>query len=357
MGGNINNLNNDVRHSDILKTGNDVIVKSNSLIEASYKLTLNEKRLILYMIAMIKKNDDSFRTCKIAVKDFIKTYNMNSKNAYSEIKKVIKSLTSKNIYIRDIHGKNSDAYIYIAWLASGKYEDGYLELEFSNFLKPYLLQLEKRFSVYNLSEFTGFKSVYGIRMFEVFRQYENIGHRYYNLDDLKKILGVENKYPKYSNFKQKIINVALKEVHKNSDLLINIDERKDGRKVVGLTFYIKRNTSVVEEVEETPSTVLEEPSLDVAQMIKNALMPYKYDITDEEAIAVARAAGNDPSKFFAKYPLLVSNAQSGNLKSPIGFIIDALNKDYAPMIDRNNMEKISIGSTSEEEDLRYRILD
>ena len=50
---------------------NNLIVKSNYLIEASYKLTVQEVRVVLLLASMINKDDDKFKLYKVKVKDFI----------------------------------------------------------------------------------------------------------------------------------------------------------------------------------------------------------------------------------------------------------------------------------------------
>ena len=51
-----------------------LIVKANDLVEARYKLTLTQQRLVLYLIAQINKGDTDFQTYKLSVTDFCKYY-------------------------------------------------------------------------------------------------------------------------------------------------------------------------------------------------------------------------------------------------------------------------------------------
>ena len=52
----------------------------------------------------------------------------------------------------------------------------------------------------------------------------------------------KDKYTKYSHLKAKVIQKAIEEINKYSDIKINLEkEEKEGKKVVGLVFSINKN--------------------------------------------------------------------------------------------------------------------
>ena len=127
---------------------NRLVVKSNALIEASYKLTLQEARIILLLSSMINKDDDDFKLYQIKVKDFADFIGVNkNKNLYRELSEITTKLRKRSILI-----KKEESLLEIGWLSSAEYffNKGFVELEFSDKLKPYLLQLKERFTKYHL---------------------------------------------------------------------------------------------------------------------------------------------------------------------------------------------------------------
>jgi hypothetical protein len=48
----------------------ELIVKSNKLVEARYKLSLQEQKIILTMISKIGKNDEDFKIINFNVREF-----------------------------------------------------------------------------------------------------------------------------------------------------------------------------------------------------------------------------------------------------------------------------------------------
>ena len=73
------------------------------------------------------------------------------------------------------------------------------------------------------------KSSYAIRIYELLKQYEKLQERTFLLDELRKMLGAEDIYPAYGNFKQRVLLPAQKELKKKTDISFEIEEIKKGR--------------------------------------------------------------------------------------------------------------------------------
>ncbi len=222
-----------------------LIVKSNSLIEASYKLTLQEQRIILFMASMIQPNDEDFKPIKIDINEFINLIKITGHSKYNEIKEITKQLRKRDLII-----KSDKSELQIGWLSSAEYfqGEGYVELEFSPKLKPYLLQLKERFTKYYLQNIIQLSHSYSIRFYELLKQYEKIGWRIFELKELREILGISgNEYVLFANFKQKILEPAKKELQTkaeqgNLDLSFDYEEIKLSRKVDKIKFIILKPT-------------------------------------------------------------------------------------------------------------------
>jgi len=217
-----------------------LVVKSNYLIEASYKMTTQEQRLILMMASMIKPEDKSFQTYEIRVKDFNDIVGIRGEGSYSKTKELTKKLLERSLIIQ-----SAESLLQISWLSSAEYFDkkGRVELSFDPKLKPYLLELKQFFTRYQLQNVIRFKSIYSIRLYELLKQYEKIGERTFDLIEFKRILGIRpGSYKLYGHLKSKILNPVQKELKKNADIRFDFKEKKQGRKVVGIIFRIKQNT-------------------------------------------------------------------------------------------------------------------
>ncbi|MFW9338860.1 replication initiation protein, partial [Glaesserella parasuis] len=67
----------------------------------------------------------------------------------------------------------------------------------------------------------------------------SVGYREITIEDLKKWLQVEDKYPRFNNFKQWVLEPSIKEINDKSDLLVDVEQIKRGRSIFALKFTIK----------------------------------------------------------------------------------------------------------------------
>ena len=216
-----------------------IVVKSNYLIEASYRLSLQEQRLILLMVSKIKPDDRNFHVYQIAIKDFNRIVGIKGEASYQRTKELTKKLLERSLQII-----KDNSTLQVSWLSSAEYFEGkgYVELSFDPKLKTYLLQLKEFFTRYRLQHVIRLKSAYSIKLYELLKQYENIGRRKIGLDELRHKLGLKpDEYPLYANFKQKILSRVQTELNAFTDLSFSTIEQKHGRKVIGIVFVISKN--------------------------------------------------------------------------------------------------------------------
>jgi plasmid replication initiation protein len=216
------------------------VVQSNKLIEAKYRLTLQEKRLILWLISQIHQDDLDFKRYEISVIEFAKMMELNPKTQYREMKAITASLITRLIQIEDV---NTKELRQMAWLSFAKWnpDGGYCSVEFHPELKPYLLQLKEQFTQISFADLMGFKGAYTARILELTAQYASTGKRITAIDEIKGWCGIGNdEYKKYSHFKLKVIDPAKKEINDKTKYNISYKEIKKSRKVDKLEWSVAR---------------------------------------------------------------------------------------------------------------------
>ena len=218
----------------------DYVVKSNSLVEARYRLSLQESQIILWLLTQIKPDDEDFKSHKLQIKDFADLAQVNAGNRYTELRKITKHLMQR---IMEIYEPSMDKLIQVAWLSSAEYKfkEGYVLLEFSPKLKPYLLKLKSHFTKIDLVDTMKLKSVHTIRIFELLLQYLTIGKRKTSIEDLRAWCGIQNdEYEFYKDLRCRVIDRAKTEINAKTDYEIDYQEIKESRKVVALDWTIKK---------------------------------------------------------------------------------------------------------------------
>ena len=222
----------------------NLVVKANKLSEARYRLTVQEQRVILSMISLINPSDIDFKPYVFTVKDFASLVGVTDKDFYGRIKEVTLSLVGRRMTI-----KESDGDLHISWLSSAKYHDGegYVELCFDPKLKPYLLALKQEFTRYQLKNTIRLKSVYSVRIYELLKQYQAIGSRFFDLEELRSLLGIsDDTFKLYGHFKVKVLDRAQSEL-KKTDISFKYNPIKTVRRVTGIYFDIFNNETVVKQ--------------------------------------------------------------------------------------------------------------
>jgi len=218
-----------------------MVFQHNNLVEARYKLTLQEKRIVMWLASQLKPGDEDFKTHRITVKDFCNLISISPNSAYSEFSRIIKKLMNKII---EAYKVDTESIAFIPFLGYAEYyvNKGMIDLSFHPELKPFLLNLQKNFTAFSLEQALQFKSVHALRLYEILKKNSAIGSAIFEVGGLKKILGVQkDEYPKYANFKQRVLNTAQQEINEKSDILIEFEEIKEGRKVHEIEFMIKKN--------------------------------------------------------------------------------------------------------------------
>ena len=242
-----------------------LVVKANSIIEASYELSVNEQRLILAAISCIPKGEqvtDNTGYC-VTRESFIEL-GVNPKTASREIKEACDRLFSRVItvtteagtfktrWVQDIMRYNSDWALANPELiqeltGSDPYAEDYVlaAVRFSKSVLPFLSNLSANFTQYFLQDIAGLSSSYSIRFYELMMQFKSTGYRKIRLDELRTMLDLKDKYPLTADLKRRVIDTAVDELNEKSPITVSYKLIKTGRKFshIELKFKPKEKNS------------------------------------------------------------------------------------------------------------------
>ncbi|PRX19640.1 replication initiator protein [Orenia metallireducens] len=225
---------------------NDLIVKHNKVIESKYNMTSTEAKIIAKLTCLIEKNDEDFKEHTFRSRDLLEELGLGENN-YVALKESIRKLITREI---EIHQPDKRELI-TTFLSSCVYDNinSTITLSYDPKLKPYFLQLKNNFTKYYLENILELKSFYSIRIYELLKQYERIKERKITITDLREILDVKDKYKLYADFKRRILLQAQDEINQKTDLEVDFEEIKTGRKVTGIKFIIHKKELPERELE------------------------------------------------------------------------------------------------------------
>jgi plasmid replication initiation protein len=225
----------------------DLVVKSNRLIEASYRLGMNEQRIILYAICRCREEQKGLfpdLPVTITADAFVKQFpSVDKSNVYGQLKEAMNSLYNRSVMIHDIDPATKKARVKeTRWISEKAYIDGagHVQIVFTPEVIKYMTRLETEFTSYQLEKVGNMTSAYAVRIYELLAQHRDIGNRTLNLAWLREILQIApDEYKLTTNFIRKVIEVAVDQINKHSDLTVSYKPLKTGRAITDFAFKIK----------------------------------------------------------------------------------------------------------------------
>lgn len=210
------------------------VTKSNALIQAAYKLKLNEQRLLLAVIARIDSRIPMRSyTFTITAREFAEIFDMEMQSAYEALQDASDTLFERDIRTFDGHSKSR-----FRWVDKVSYIPGEsrVELTFTTHVVPYLSKLHENLTSYGLHQVANLKSTYSIRLFEMLAQFRKTGWLQIPVDDFRERLMLADAYKRFDNLRARVIQPAVNELQEKSNLTISWKPIREGRKVASLLF-------------------------------------------------------------------------------------------------------------------------
>ena len=328
-----------------------VVTQSNDLVSARYALPLGEMRLLFTVISKIQPDDTKLTVYHIPIGEFADFLGVARGSAYSEMKKITKSIVTRYVEI-----KSPGRLVQTTWVAQAEYVDGtgMVDVQLSESMIPHLLQLKNgNFTQCKLLMLLSFKSQYTLRLYMLLKQKRD--HNPYaktyefELSELRKILGVSVEYiprtdkfskaqeaielyPEYKVFKRCVLETARKELDAKGDIGFDYDEIRHGRPVTALSFRVFTIPRAGMLPTERPAE--EQLSLDLTPKsgadldLVETLLSFVPDQhrTKKAVRATIEAAEKQHGFDYVKRNILYSNAHAA--KNYAGYLNGALAIDY-----------------------------
>ncbi len=162
----------------------------------------------------------------------------DAKHLYKDLKQACDRLFNRRIVYHD-----GSEDVYLRWVYKVQYNkrESKITLSFSPDVIPYLSEIRSHFTKYKLQDVCKFRCVHSFRIYELLAQHQSIGSREISIDEFRKLLDLENKYPSYGELKRSVIDKAISEINQFSNFKVDYGTRTIRRKVTGLQFKFSVN--------------------------------------------------------------------------------------------------------------------
>lgn len=214
------------------------IKKANKLIEdGRYTLAANQQKIIFILISLVREDRDIY---KLPITYLKQVLNLKGESIYRDLDRLIEGIKEP------FKIKKKDSYLWVYWVSSIEYfqKKGEIEFEISDKLKPYIIGLNEKYTIFQIETIMKFKSKYSIRLYELLLQYKKIATRFFTIKRLKEILELTGIYKRYHDFKKRVILPTQREMEEYADIKFEFEEVKKNKKVHAIKFYISDNKGV-----------------------------------------------------------------------------------------------------------------
>lgn len=328
-----------------------IVAQHNALVNARFSFVPLQMRLFLALLSRIRLDDAEFKEHVIPVSELV--FERHGGSAYQQIDEMCDDITSFKLYIEILEDstrkrRRRPKYDYMPLMAKAGYDGelGGVVAAFNPLIMPYLLQLREsgNFTLADLDELRKLKSPSSVRIYWLLKEYSDFGQRTITPEQLRFMLDIaENEYPRFSNFKARVLDRAQVEL---------------ARTDMPFTFELERQNQLVQRIKflfgysPTDAGTSDAAESQNAEITDNALLSQhsenteKADGNEEPAwtqalrlIGVSTRSIRQVSKQLAEkeYPLeyvdfvlarIGKQHQLGKVKKPAGAVYKALVEKY-----------------------------
>ena len=221
-----------------------LVVKDNSLINASYSLGLVEQRIMLLAIVEARETGQGIDTdtfLEVHAQHYADRFDIDINNAYSMLSEATQALFNRQVtYTVHDEKRNKPEKRVVRWVSGISYVEGagVVKLRFAPEVVPLITRLEKNFTSYELEQVKNLNT-YATRLYEILVSWRSIGKVTVTLEELRNNLGLIDEYSRLEAFKRRVLDSAISQINEHTDITAQYEQHKQGRVITGFTFKFK----------------------------------------------------------------------------------------------------------------------
>ena len=232
----------------VLHLDTALIYKSNALVEASYRLSVYEQRIVLACIAQVRRDAPltDQQLYNVSAQQIADMTGTQLGTAYQNLKSAAERLYRREVTLREAPNGRGRAKVRLTrWVQTVEYleAEGMVALRFGTDMVPYLSQLTEQFTRYALADVAHMDSAHAIRLYELLCQWRDAGEREVTIEWLREAFQLDGKYPAIKDFKKRVIEPAVEQINELTPLWVKWSQRKTGRRVSHLLFAFGKKPS------------------------------------------------------------------------------------------------------------------
>lgn len=342
--------------SEILDINNLIVVKHNRVIDAQYTMSIFEQRILLTCISKIDstKELENNHVFIVTVDDILDLVDVPRASAYPNLKRACDALFENVVHIETPEDPDTKI-LKTRWVYGIGYVEnkGMIKLRFTPEIMPFLTKLSRDFTKYKLSHVLKFKSAYSYRLYEWLCCWGRSEH-VVSVEWLREKFQLLDKYERMVDFKNNVIDVAVKEISATSDIKVTYEQIKKGRNIVAFRFIYTR----------TPDKKLPKGESEPLAIAKFTTQPEKSEMVGGINTDIFKFNDKDKQlaqNALAKVPestqrvildIFKSMLAKGEVKHPLRYLNSLVSKSLSGDLDTTAFENTSAPSNHFEKQTR-----
>ena len=235
-----------------LNTGPNIkVVTSNNFITACglEKISLKARKLLCLAISQCRITDKEFYEYTVTIQEFADIMGIDSSNLYKEADKITDELMNSFIRVEGIEVRKYPLFDMCY------YNKSYIGFEICKKMTDFLLELKKNFTQVLLDDLVRMRSQYSMAIWHLMQRemhskkpgVTDVVQFELSLEELRLVTGTQSKFSQVGQFKEKVLDKAIREIKENCGVLITYKNLKQGKTIIGFRFTAISQTHIDEE--------------------------------------------------------------------------------------------------------------
>ena len=311
------------------------VIKASPAIQIQGKITHLQRRAWNVLLANAYNELPDKEIHRVSVAELAAKLGFNSNNE-DYLKEALRELRACEVEWNILGKNNKEEWGVAGLLADARIVDGICRYSFSPQLR---LKLHNplMYTRLNLRLQNEFRSQYALilwkSVFDYFDVHWGQGETpFIPIETFRELLGVEsNEYSEFKDLNKKVIKAAIKEINDLTDYLVEVEQKRIGRKVAELKFRIFKvkqlpvQESVFPDVEDLPPVAVELVSASVDRKEAIKIADAEWDYVNPEKLP-------DPGTYpdFIEYisEKIEISLDAARVNNRAGYIIEAIRENY-----------------------------
>lgn len=238
-----------ISYENAIKKSNDF-----SMAKLSQKLTLNQMQLLAYAIYATQRDGKT----EFIKADFEKKFNLGEYRR-EEAKNDSRKLFDLEFSLDDLE---TGEYDFLHVFQRINFKNGLFTFQWSEDMIPHIQDLQELYIVNGFMTISNFKSSFSWILYDYLKGHYGHWHKPVSKDALMHLFNVHDKKTYQSHtglFKKTVLDVAINEINKYTELEVWYKEEKEGRAIVGFDLHWsageKIETATKKQIKELKSII------------------------------------------------------------------------------------------------------